>query len=195
MTPNLPGHRMQHAAASTDHLTCVKIVVAGLAGPALTRFVAAICDVGPLTTWAVVDAAENPPAAPDTVAVSVGRITVNDALILYLFGTSGRQRARPVWDELCDGAIGAIVLADTRRPAHHAAAMQHVDAQRLPYVVALNRLADDLGSTRVALRLPDHVPLLACDTRDRGQVRQTLIALVEHVLSQPYPATPTTVTG
>lgn len=98
-----------------------------------------------------------------------------------------RKRFWFMWDELCRGAIGAVVLADTRRLADCYGAVDYMDDRGLPYVVALNLFVDapryDLAEVRQALRVPGHVPLLTCDARDRYEVRQTLIALVEHVLS------------
>ncbi len=129
-------------------------------------------------------------AVPDktttTVAMDFGRITIDPTLILYLFGTPGQDRFWFMWDELCHGAIGSVILADTRRLADCFGAIDYMDNRRLPYLVAINQFTDtprhDLAEVRMALRVPAYVPLLACDARDRNQVRQTLIALIEHVL-------------
>jgi signal recognition particle receptor subunit beta len=91
-----------------------------------------------------------------------------------------------MWDELCQGSIGAVVLADIRRLADCFAAVDYMDSRGLPYIVALNQFdgseSYDLSEVRLALRVPGHVPVLTCDARDRHQASQALTALVEHVL-------------
>jgi signal recognition particle receptor subunit beta len=176
-------------AASTNQLTSAKIVIAEGSGAAGTTaaFVSAICAVARLRTESTVGAGE---VAGGAMPVDVGRIDVDEALILYLFGAPGQVHARPEWDELCDGAVGVVILADPYRAGEHAAAAAYADSRRLPYVVALPHPDRDTVDARRTLRLAGHVPVLACDVRDRSHVLRTLIALVEQALGLPHSNTP-----
>jgi signal recognition particle receptor subunit beta len=130
------------------------------------------------------DLSKVPGKTSTTVAMDFGRITLDPTLVLYLFGTPGQDRFWFMWDELVRGAVGAVVLADTRRLRDSFAPIDFFEHRRLPYVVAVN-LFD--GAPRYKLEdvrsaLAVDVPVLACDARARGEVRDLLITLVDHAL-------------
>jgi uncharacterized protein len=122
-----------------------------------------------------------------TVAMDFGRITLREDLVLYLFGTPGQERFWFMWDELALGALGAIVLADTRRLADSFPAIDYFERRDIPFIIALNCFegarryaADDV---RVALDLDPDLPIVMCDARSKESAKEVLITLVEHVLS------------
>src|SRR5689334_19092018 len=137
------------------------------------------------------DASKVPGKETTTVAMDFGRITMADDLILYLFGTPGQTRFWFMWDELVRGAIGAVVMVDTRRLADCFAAIDFFEHRRLPYLVAINCFDGvqyhDANDVRDALAIPADIPVLSCDARSRESTKQVLIALVEHVLSLRRP--------
>src|SRR6266700_30568 len=128
------------------------------------------------------------PAATTSIAMDFGRITVDEQLILYLFGTPGQSRFWFMWDELARGAVGAVVLVDLRRIGDCFAAIDFFENRRLPFVVAANgfpgtpRFAD--RSVRDALVLPADCPLVWMDARDHRSSLSALVALVEHALAR-----------
>lgn len=172
----------------------VKIVVAGGFSVGKTTFVKAISEIAPVTTEApmtmasvgVDDRALTPGKTTTTVAMDFGRIALAEDLLLYLFGTPGQDRFWFMWDDLSRGAIGAVVLVDTRRLADCFAAVDYFEQRAIPFLVAVNCFdggtSHGAADVREALALPADVPVVRCDARTRESTKAALIALVQHAL-------------
>jgi hypothetical protein len=171
----------------------VKLVVCGGYGAGKTTFVGAISEIVPITTEAPLtevslgtDEGAVATKLATTVALDFGRISLDSGLVLYLFGTPGQSRFRFAWDEVARGAIGAVVLVDSRRLHDCFPSVDFCEARGIPFVVAVNRfegeLEHDLDAIREALVLPEQVPVLGIDARSRADAKGTLIALVLHAL-------------
>ncbi|MFF4826062.1 GTP-binding protein [Streptomyces sp. NPDC001312] len=173
-----------------------KIVVAGGFGVGKTTLVTAVSEITPLQTEALMteaseetdDLTETPDKVTTTVAMDYGRLTLDDDLVLYVFGTPGQQRFWFMWDDLVRGAIGAVVLADTRRLKDCFPALDYFESCGLPYVVAVNHFEGseqfDPEDVREALTIPAHIPVMIMDARRRISAIETLLALVAHALEE-----------
>ncbi|GAB7180489.1 ATP/GTP-binding protein [Kitasatospora sp. Ki12] len=184
--------------------TLMKLVVAGPFGVGKTTLIRTLSEIATLHTEEAMtetgrpvdDLAGLPEKTTTTVAVDFGRLTLPGNVVLYMFGTPGQRRFFPLWQDIARGALGALVLADTRRLADSFEIMDMVEEQGLPYAVAVNRFPDAPVHPEEVLRahldLHPATPLLLCDAREREASLDALIALAEHVLDALPAASPAT---
>ncbi|MGW5772603.1 GTP-binding protein [Streptomyces longwoodensis] len=191
VTSELPLQRTPLADAAE---TGLKIVVVGGFGVGKTTLVRSVSEIRPLNTEEVMTQAGRgvdettgvEQKTTTTVAFDFGRISLNQHMVLYLFGAPGQERFWFLWDRLFSGTLGAVVLVDTRRMEDSWYAIDRLEYHRTPFVVAVNRFDGDdrrfsLEEIRQSLALGEHVPMIDCDARLRSSCKEVLICLVDHL--------------
>ncbi|GGZ24655.1 ATP-binding protein [Streptomyces olivaceoviridis] len=193
-TSELPSQRTPLTETAE---TGLKIVVVGGFGVGKTTLVRSVSEIRPLNTEEVMTQAGQgidettgvERKTTTTVAFDFGRISLNERMVLYLFGAPGQERFWFLWDRLFSGTLGAVVLVDTRRMEDCWYAIDRLEHHGTPFVVAVNRFDDDakrftLDEVRQALALGEHVPMIECDARVRASGKEVLIALVDHLYTR-----------
>lgn len=200
-SPTHGAHSATAAEAEQPPLP-VKLVIAGGFGVGKTTAVGAISEIRPLTTEAAItevaagvdDLTHTPGKTTTTVAMDFGVLTIDPTLKLYLFGTPGQDRFGFMWDDVVEGALGGLVIVDTRRLDDCYAAVDYFEHKDIPFAVAVNafdgEVQHDLDEVRWALDVSDHIPLTVFDARETGSVRDALLVVLDVALARAKAAEP-----